>query len=221
VPISINKIIRTNRKTIALIVQKDGSLVIRAPLHMPELFINDFINKHTEWINKTQKNILSSQEQRKKYINGETFFFLGKEYPLKIVSNQKAPLSFNGEIFYLSHSALPKAEIVFIYWYKKQARKIISDLVDELAQSFGFSYQKIRISSARTRWGSCSSKNTLSFTYRLIMTPPEVVKYVVIHELVHTRVKNHSKSFWTSVERILPDYKKDKNWLKKNGNRLT
>jgi predicted metal-dependent hydrolase len=89
-----------------------------------------------------------------------------------------------------------------------------------MARKHGFHYQKLRISSARTRWGSCSSSGTLSFTYRLVMAPPEVVDYVVVHELVHTQVRNHSKTFWTTVEEIMPDYKQRRTWLKKNGGSL-
>jgi len=78
----------------------------------------------------------------------------------------------------------------------------------------------IRISSARTRWGSCSSRGTLSFTYRLVMAPPDVVDYVVLHELVHTQIHNHSKTFWNKVAKLMPDYKPRLAWLKKNGKYL-
>jgi predicted metal-dependent hydrolase len=89
------------------------------------------------------------------------------------------------------------------------------------AAQHGFQPGRIRITSARTRWGSCSSKGTLSFTWRLVMAPLEVVDYVVIHELAHLRVKNHSQVFWDSVAALMPDYKRHVTWLKKNGRFLT
>jgi hypothetical protein len=89
--------------------------------------------------------------------------------------------------------------------------------VPAIAGKHGLRYQNIRISSARTRWGSCSSRGTLSFTYRLIMAPAEVVDYVVMHELVHTQIKNHSKIFWNKVGELMPDYRNRLAWLKKNG----
>ncbi len=216
-PIPIDNLIRTNRKTIALIVQRDGSLTVRAPLRMADYHIRDFVDQHTGWILKTQAKIRSTHMIEKKYVKGETFLFLGKKYPLNIVTNQRGSLSFDNEKFSITPASLPQAEKIFIHWYKTQAKRILSEQVSQLAGIHGFSYQKIRISSARTRWGSCSSKNTLSFTYRLIMAPPEVVKYVIIHELVHTKIKNHSRSFWAAVEKIIPEHKKYKSWLRKNG----
>jgi predicted metal-dependent hydrolase len=96
----------------------------------------------------------------------------------------------------------------------------LTERVLAIAGKHAFRYQKIRISSARTRWGSCSSRGTLSFTYRLVMAPPDVVDYVVMHELVHTQVRNHSKTFWNKVQELMPDYKTRLAWLKKNGKYL-
>jgi predicted metal-dependent hydrolase len=218
--IPIDKIIRTSRKTIALIVQRDGTLVVRAPTHMPEYHIRDFVEKHEGWIVKTRGSLRSSSIPEKKYVEGETFFYLGKSFPLRIFPSHKKALTFNGEYFQMNSSSFNDAEKNFKKWYKIQARRFLEENVRLLALQFGFTYNNIRISSARTRWGSCSSKNTLSFTYRLIMAPPEVIRYVVIHELVHTKIKNHSKSFWGAVGKILPDYKKYRTWLKKYGSML-
>ncbi len=125
----------------------------------------------------------------KHYTEGETFLYLGQSYPLAIVTRQRPALSFNGTTFRLAKSALPKAEQVFTRWYKEQATLLLFERVLTIAGKHGFEYQKIRISSARTRWGSCSSRGTLSFTYRLVMAPLEVVDYVVLHELVHTHIQ--------------------------------
>ena len=120
----------------------------------------------------------------------------------------------------LSRDALPKAPLVFKNWYRQQAAKILAERSQWYASRHGFAYQKIRISSALTRWGSCSSKGTLSFTWRLVMAPIPVIDYVVVHELVHLQVKNHSKEFWGRVELIMPDYKQKIKWLKENGHLL-
>ena len=100
--------------------------------------------------------------------------------------------------------------------YKKEARSYIVPKVEEYAKKFGFQYNKIRITSATTRWGSCSSKRNLNFSYRLILTPKEMVDYVIVHELCHLRQMNHSRLFWNEVEQILPDYKVAEKWLKQN-----
>jgi len=84
-----------------------------------------------------------------------------------------------------------------------------------------FQVGSVRITSAKTRWGSCSGKNNLNFTYRLSMAPLSAVEYVVVHELMHTRIKNHSPQFWHAVEAVLPHWKKERVWLRKNGLKLT
>jgi predicted metal-dependent hydrolase len=224
-PIPIDRLVRTRRKTIALIVQRDGTLTVRAPLRMAERHIHEFVEAHADWITKNQVKVRAAAPPPKQYTEGETFLYLGKTYPLLIVPatmlraspRQRPALTFDGASFRLAKSALPKAEEAFAHWYKAQATLVLFQRVVALATKYGFHYQKIRISSARTRWGSCSSKGTLSFTYRLVMAPPEVVDYVVVHELVHTKVKNHSKTFWNKVGEIMPEYKQHVAWLKKNG----
>jgi predicted metal-dependent hydrolase len=115
----------------------------------------------------------------------------------------------------------PTGEKLFTTWYKQQARWVIRERVEWFAARYKFIYSQVRISSARTRWGSCSSRGSLSFTWRLVMAPLEVVDYVVAHELAHLRIRNHSPAFWKEVEAILPDYKARQKWLKTNGRLLT
>jgi predicted metal-dependent hydrolase len=219
--IPIDRLVRTRRKTIAIVVERDGKLTVRAPLRMADVHIREFVEAHSDWILKNQaKARLSAPPPQKQYIPGETFLYLGRPYPLTIIPRQRPALTFDGSAFRLAQSALPKAEEAFARWYKKQALEVFTERVELLSGRYGFTYQKIRISSARTRWGSCSSKGTLSFTWRLVLAPLEVADYVVIHELVHTKIKNHSKTFWARVGELLPDYKTCVRWLKKNGRSL-
>ncbi len=221
-PIPIDKLVRSSRKTIALIIQPDGTLVVRAPLRMSDARIRVFVESHADWVVKTKAKIkAAAPPPEKQYSENETFPYLGKNYPLKIVPRQRRALDFDGKMFKLAKSALPRAQEAFIRWYKEQAALVLLIRVSNLAQEKHFKYRGIRISSARTRWGSCSSTGTLSFTYRLIMAPLEVVDYVVAHELVHTQIRNHSKTFWQKVGQVMPDYKTRQTWLKKNGRYLT
>lgn len=219
--VEIDRLVRTRRKTIALVVEPGGRLTVRAPLRMPEATIRQFVESHTDWIVKTQaKARLSAPPAPKQFVDGEMFLYLGKPYPLSIVPRQRPSLTLDRSAFRLAQSALPKADAAFVRWYKQQALTVFTERVEILAKQFGFRYEKIRISSARTRWGSCSSKGTLSFTWRLVMAPSEVVDYVIVHELVHTKVPNHSKTFWARVGELMPDYKARVRWLKQNGKTL-
>ncbi len=121
----------------------------------------------------------------------------------------------------MEQRALPRAKEAFTAWYRAQARPLIEERARAFAARYGFNYKQLKITSARTRWGSCSSRGTLSFTWRLVMAPPECLDYVVVHELAHLRVANHSWTFWEEVGAILPDYKARRKWLRVNGRLLT
>lgn len=99
----------------------------------------------------------------------------------------------------------------------QKALEYIPKRVEYFAEMIGVSYGKITIRNQKTRWGSCSSKGNLNFNCLLMLTPPEVIDYVVVHELCHRKEMNHSKAFWREVERVMPDYKKCVLWLKNEG----
>ena len=101
-----------------------------------------------------------------------------------------------------------------------QALKVIPERVAYYAPIVGVDIGKITIRNQRTRWGSCSGKGNLNFNCLLMLTPPEVMEYVVVHELCHRIELNHSAKFWNEVQRVLPDYKEQKEWLKNNGGAL-
>jgi len=217
--IEIDKLVRSKRKSLSLIVETDGSLTVRAPLRMKETDIWHFIEAKKDWIERKQAQVKKDALPSRRYVDGERFWYLGREVPLHIVSDSHPALVMD-RVFKLTKSAQPQAQSHFEKWYKKQARKVLTERVGYFSQKYGFKVGKIRISSARTRWGSCSAKGTLSFTWRLVMAPVNVIDYVVVHELCHLKELNHSKAYWAQVEAILPGYKQQRSWLKKQGRKL-
>lgn len=219
----IDQLIRSKRKTVAIIVQRDGKVIVRAPLKASERQIRQLVESKIGWILE-KKAQAAAQEQppalKKKFAAGERFLYLGQEYALSVVPGPGAGLRFAAG-FFLNQTSQAGAALLFEKWYKAAARRVLTERARLYAQKFGLKYQTIRISSARTRWGSCSSRGTLSFTWRLVMAPLEVVDYVVIHELAHLRHPNHSAAFWAEVARMMPDYQTHRDWLKKNGRFLT
>ena len=101
--------------------------------------------------------------------------------------------------------------------YRKEARRRITERAAYFAEKMGVDYGRIAIKAAKTRWGSCSARGNLNFHWKLILMPPAILDYVVVHELAHRIEMNHSPRFWAQVERILPDYRERRRWLKENG----
>lgn len=218
--VTVDRIIRSKRRTIALIVEDNGSLTVRAPMRMSAVLIQEFVAKHANWVEKKRAETRAmTPAQPKQYQPGEKFLHLGREYALEIVQDQQKNLVLEDH-FLLAESARDNAELVFQNWYRQQAGLIIPERVKLFANKHAFHYDRIRITSARTRWGSCSTKGTLSFSWRLIMTPLDVVDYVIIHELAHTVHHNHSKRFWGVVEKLLPDYRERRKRLKQYGQEM-
>jgi predicted metal-dependent hydrolase len=218
--IQINQLVRSKRRTIALIVERDGSLTVRAPQRAALRDIESFIREKAAWVLRTRARLQAIPEvPKKQFVDGEKFLFLGQPYELKLVKPQRPALQFQ-DGFTLAGSSQKRGEQAFMRWYKGQALKLISARVKVYSERHGLIPKRIKITSARTRWGSCSPDGTLNFTWRLVMAPLEVIDYVVVHELVHLKVKDHSKRFWNSVEHIMPDYSLHRKWLRKHGEKL-
>jgi predicted metal-dependent hydrolase len=199
-------------------INEDAALIVNAPFNTSEEVINKVVLKYMDRLQKTQKEIQlrNLKFKKKEFINGERFLYLGNYYNLKLVDNREILLDFKDE-FLLSKKYLSYAKNIFIIWYMRRAYETISQRVRGYAQKRGFKYNKINITNAQKRWGSCSRQGNLCFTWRLILAPLPIVDSVVVHELTHLEVKNHSKAFWNKVRSLDPKYKEHKNWLKNNG----
>ncbi len=206
----IEQIIRSRRKTFALVIKPDGSLVVRAPQRATRVQVEQVVADHEDWIRKKQEQVKRERVQPPVYQEGEQFYFLGQRYPLEIADNPPQPLSLNGR-FVLEKKWQGQAERVFEAWYRWQAKKLLPERVKVYAERYGYQPAGVGITGARTRWGSCSSRGSLNFSWRLVLAPIEAVDYVVVHELAHLKHRNHSKEFWAEVARMCPDYKQ---WLK-------
>ena len=214
----IDEIIRSNRKSISLEIKPDGRLTVRAPRHATLKQIQVVVTAKEDWIRKSKIKITKRYPVQKprSFQPGETFWYLGEKYPLKLVNRQRPTLDLDGA-FLLSQTAISDPKAVFVEWYREETRAITQEIIARYAQHYPFKLNKVRITSARTRWGSCSGKNNINFSYRLCMAPLSVVEYVVVHELAHLMQHNHSQAFWNIVAKMKPDFQADKRWLKNYG----
>jgi predicted metal-dependent hydrolase len=203
-------LIRSKRKTLALYI-RDGRLEVRDPLRCPKSDIDKFVASKEKWL---IKKLAQSSEQSAKRKNfslnyGDLVTYRGREYPIAAKAGNR--LGFDGEHFYMLPNLPPeqiKAACVQIY--KILAKRDLPDRVFDFAKQMAVMPTAVKITSAKTRWGSCSSKKSLNFSWRLMLADDDVIDYVVVHELAHIRQMNHSAAFWAIVEDILPDYKERK-----------
>ena len=214
---------KKRRKTISLLIKGDGRVVVHAPFCTPEWEVEKFVAEKRSWIwRKQSERKISSKTTEKEFQPGEGFFYLGESYPLEILDHNNGghPLTLSFGKFVLHKDHLEEARTLFIQWYKQEAKDKLAGRINYYCNRLHLSPKGFRITSAKCRWGSCSGDNRLSITWRIMMAPLSVIDYVLIHELVHIREKNHSKRFWSYLETIIPDYKKHRLWLKEHENLL-
>jgi hypothetical protein len=215
---------RRRKKTLSIQVEKDGTVLVRVPLRAVQTDIDRFLKEKKQWLLKAIGRQQQNQNrQSRAFMPGERFDYLGETYPLEIGERDDPgdALTFTGREFLLKRDALGGVRVLFHLWFQKQARVHLEERVRRFSGLLRISPAGVAVHNARSRWGSCSPEDRLRFTWRLIMAPPEIIDYVVVHELCHMKIRNHSRDFWELVQSILPDYKKRRAWLRDHGHLLT
>ena len=223
-------IIYSQRKTVSISIQKDGSISVRAPLFFNDKEVDRIVTEKIGWIEKKQqqvkeRNRLRKDTQKRDYMEGSTMPYLGKEYPIHIVvcNGLTTPqISFNLDYFQVKVGKYDheKVKNAFRCWYIKQAKAIYLDRIEYYQTIIKEPFGQVRIKEQKSCYGSCSSKRNLNFNWKCVLAPKEVLDYIVVHELCHLKELNHSKRFWSEVEKVMPDYQIYKRWLKENHDRL-
>lgn len=176
-------------------VDRNGKVVVRVPLTVSEEAVNAFIAKHQAWIDKQ----VARRADHPHFHDGDTVELLGRV--VTVASGTRAKLV--GETLFLPQNGREEALVSLL---RRITRERMKRYLDEMCRIGGFTYTALSVTSARGRWGSCSSKKGISFSFRTAFLPDALVEYLAVHELCHTRQMNHSTKFWSEVRRILPDY---------------
>ncbi len=219
----IDEIKYSQRKTLAIEVRAGGVVIVRAPKGTGKSRIAGFVREKSEWIRQAKARMaevpaLTAQQQ---FHPGAQIVYLGQLWQLRHCEQVEKGLAFaEGDGFLLQKNRLDEAAELLKGFYRIQTRRLTSDYIDRHAPRWALTVSSLRITSAQTRWGSCSAKNGLNFSYRLAMLPLDVIEYVVVHELAHTRHHNHSAAFWSFVAQMLPGYQQKRDWLKRNSRQL-
>ncbi len=207
----------------AIEVKPGGRVIVRAPKGTQKITIELFVRQKSQWISQAKARMLKvpSGDLKQQYHDGAQILYLGQLWKLQLVEKVRNGLSFSSEKgFLLQRDRLGEAADLLTNFYREETRHLASAFIDRYAAKWGLTVGALRITSAKTRWGSCSAKNGLNFSYRLAMVPTDAFEYVVVHELAHTRHHNHSTAFWGFLAQMLPDFQKRRLWLKQNGRKL-
>ena len=200
-------LIRSRRKTAALHI-KNGILEVRAPLKMPKSEIDKFIANNQDWILTRLNQSKAQQATRDNFALDYGSYVRCRGNNCVITARNGSQLGYEPGIFYmppnLNSYQIKEASIQI---YRLLAKHHIPKRTAIIADAMKLSPSAVKINGAQKRWGSCSSKKSLNFSWRLMMADDDAIDYVIIHELAHLIELNHSQRFWAIVEKFLPDYK--------------
>tara|TARA_Y100001970_G_C14253107_1_gene873257 strand:+ start:6218 stop:6922 length:705 start_codon:yes stop_codon:yes gene_type:complete len=220
------EIIKTNRKKSASIQLIDGQVRVRAPRSLSDKRIDDLIKKRIPWIKKKIKEHAERPKAiEKKYVDGEIFSYLGKNYALQIIESDETFIKLKNGSFVvaISKNDLGKAEKVqalLSEWFRVHANKYLQARTVKFAKIIGVSPISVSVKNYKARWGSCTINGALDYNWKIIQAPRKIIDYVVVHELCHLLEHNHSPKYWSYVEKFMPNWKESKDWLKKNSDLL-
>jgi predicted metal-dependent hydrolase len=209
------------RRTLEIIVDRGGELVIAAPDGLDTAVMTDFVREKRFWLYQklAEKEALRPPAPAKEYVDGEGFAYLGRSYRLSLVEAQDRLLALERGRFRLVRAEAPRGREHFVRWYAEHALPWLRRRVAAWAPRLGVSPAGVEVRDLGYRWGSCGAAGTLNFHWATILLPPAVVEYVVVHELAHLHERHHTPDFWLRVERAMPDYERRKTWLAQNGGR--
>jgi len=199
-------LIRSNRKTIALYV-REGAVEVRAPLKAPKRDIDRFVASKADWIADKLAKSNERVMQRNSFMitYGDSVTYRGKQHPVTGRSGNR--IGFDEAGFYVPPNLEPdQIKYACVQIYRLLAKQYLTQKTLAYAGEMSVMPTAIKINSAKTRWGSCSSKKSVNFSWRLIMADDDVIDYVVVHELAHITELNHSDRFWAIVGGVLPDF---------------
>lgn len=216
-------IIKTKRRGLSIEVLSNSNLQVRASKTLTKKDILEILKKNEPWIYK-QVNLMKEKNKlfiNREYKTGEKYYILGELYTLNIIETKNlSKVNINKKnctIELYGDSNSKDIRDILLKFYKDFALKYIINRVNYYISFFEHIPKKICVKDQKRRWGSCTGDNRLLFNWKIIMAPPRIIDYLIVHEMSHMKHKNHSKDFWNDVEAILGDYKELRKWLKNNG----
>ncbi len=216
------------RKRAEIVVRPDLKVEFRAPRGLSSETIKEMVRRKADWICKKLESFEANRlpDQKKQYVEGETYLYLGREYPLKIMTPDSIKKPFtalkDSELMVIpgkTSEGLSPLLVKKAIWdfYSERAEEEVGSIIKDYSKRLGIAPPPFKVKYQKRRWGSCSADSVIRINFQLIMAPPEQLEYVVVHELCHIKEKNHSVRFWRLVGKLMPGYEIHRKDLKKDG----
>ena len=206
--------VRAQSKSLRLRIDPlSGQPILSTPRYATNRQINSFLEKSEAWIQKNARNIESQAPQTHIYIDGQQFQIC------RTGPHKRAKLDWASHVLHLPDT-LKHPQKSLHALLKPIAHQKLQLISMDLAHELGVNFQSLEVREYKARWGSCSHDRHLSYSWRLILAPPHILRYVCAHEVSHLVHMDHSAQFWATVAKLDPLYKSHRQWLRKNGNKL-
>ncbi len=219
---------RRRRKTMSITLHPEHGVRVAVPAKTAPRLVRTFVQQRAEWIVRRTAEA-TRHPQRLMFVTGERLPYLGEQLPLYVDegSIRRVRVALEGGSFRVAAPAglgeelrATAIERGVIDWYRERAQEHLAARAEFWSGHVDCTATRVLARDQRSRWGSCSADGTLRFNWRLIMADPEVIDYVVVHELTHTRVRNHSTEFWIELAKTMPDYRSQRSRLRDFGSQL-
>lgn len=200
----------TRRRSIGLQINDEG-LTVSMPLRASEKWLYSVLQERAAWVLEKLETWQSKQAPVQRWDDGETVLFRGENFTLRIVSGlvRAAPQLTASELIIPVYDTANRKVIVrkLLNWYKQEAEQVFRECVEHFAPLMQVAPKALKLTSARTQWGSCTVEGVIRLNWQLVTMPLHLIDYVVVHELAHLVEMNHSPAFWNIVEQACPDYR--------------
>lgn len=220
----------SRRKTVGLTVERDASLVAYLPEDVALDQAAKLIEPKLVWVHQklAEQGMATIDEifRQPEFVDGEGFHFLGRHYRLKLVDVPRdfvgiPTIRFEGDRLLFKREQVTSGEKRIAEYYTRAAHPYLNDAVNRWKNIVGVQPSRfVKVMDLGFRWASCSSNGKLNFHWRVMQLAPRVIDYIVVHELTHLKVRDHSPRFWKEVSRVLPDFEQDRKWLRDKGGGL-
>lgn len=217
----------TARHTTDIVIERNGIITVRPPLRMTPEQVDETVLSKRMWIyrNLAEWRDLHATRVRREWVGGESFLYLGSSYRLQLVAEQDEALKLKDGRFCLLRSLVQNgqpaaAQQAFEAFYQAKGLPRLRQRVAHFSSKVGVVPGAVQIKDMGYRWASCLADGSLHFHWKCLMAPLTVIDYIVVHELCHLHHRDHTDAFWNEVDKVLPDYRERKEWLRLRGAEL-